>query len=70
MIIMFEGKDIHTLEIEERFQDGDIKNINNAWFMYLEDFDACEKCGNEISSNRWINIDKAVKNIIKKAKGR
>lgn len=44
-------------------EDGDVKKVNEQWFMYLEFFGECDKCDGEFNQNSWINIQKAVDNI-------
>lgn len=50
-----------TRMTDKQIEDGTLKKIADEWFMFLEDFDVCENCETEFERNRWINVDKAIK---------
>ena len=49
-------------------EEGTVKKVNNEWFMLTHFMCECEECDNIISQPVWVNVESAIKNIIKECK--
>lgn len=57
-----EIKEVNTL-FGLKGVEGDLVKWNKEYFVYVENFDACEKCGNEVEEKVWTCVTDVVNKI-------